>query len=180
MPSSLRGRTPGRAPYSPSCPKATFPKFSRPTKGWGACSSPALEHALVSGWSYSRPCTACNTSSALLKVSVPAPLMRSTTSWGASLLWAVEATSSLLAGKFRFGRNYWSWPRSRLLRSPRLPRLLFFVLLCSVSSTPLVGAFLPALTGIPNKTPSPSAAKRNLEIRSGDMTVLPNGRKDRF
>src|SRR5215217_7979968 len=37
-------------------------------------------------------------------------------------------TSSLLAGKFRFGKNCWSWPRSRLLRSPRLPRLMFLFL----------------------------------------------------
>src|SRR5215211_5314264 len=50
--------------------------------------------------------------------------MFSTTSWGASLLWASEATSSLLAGKFMFGRYCWSWPRSRL---PRLPKLMRFL-----------------------------------------------------
>src|SRR5215203_2995989 len=74
---------------------------------------------------YRRPCAACSASSALLKVSVPAFLRFSTTSWGASLLWAVEATSSLLAGKFIFGRYCWSWPRSRL---PRLPKLMRYLL----------------------------------------------------
>src|SRR5215207_4752318 len=73
---------------------------------------------------YRRPCAACSASSALLKVSVAAFLKFSTTSCGASLLWASEATSSLLAGKVTFGRYCWSWPRSRLPRSPRLPRLM--------------------------------------------------------
>src|SRR5215203_4403170 len=37
-------------------------------------------------------------------------------------------TSSLLAGKFKFGRYCWSCPRSRLLKSPRLPRPMFLFL----------------------------------------------------
>ena len=60
------------------------------------------------------------------------------------MLWAVEATSSLLAGKFRFGRNCWSWPRSRLLRSPGL--LLVHKLLLDT---------LPDLVPHPSEDPEP-------------------------
>ena len=62
---------------------------------------------------------------------------------GASLLWAVETTSSLLAGKSRFGRYCWSWPRSRLPRSPRLPSSFSSSLLLPTTSVP----FLPVAPG---------------------------------
>src|SRR5215204_3463040 len=80
-------------------------------------------------FAYAFPCTVCKTSSALLKVSYLEFLTLSSTSCGASLLWRSESTSSLVAGKFTLGRSCWSWPRSRLPRSPRLPRPMFLSLL---------------------------------------------------
>src|SRR5215211_2388005 len=84
---------------------------------------------LLSVFAYRFPRTVCKTSSALLKVSLLEFLTLSTTSCGASLLWRSESTSSLVAGKFTLGRSCWSWPRSRLPRSPRLPRPMFLSLL---------------------------------------------------
>ena len=103
-----------------------------------------LEQALAGGRPYRRPCTACNTSSALLKVSVSAPLVRLTTSCGVSLLWAVEATSSLSAGKFTLGRNCWSWSVYPQCPWPQTPRKRFglFSFLSPSSSKELEEAVL--------------------------------------
>src|SRR5215216_4698487 len=91
---------------------------------------------------YLFPRTVSNTSSVLLKVSVLEFFSWSITSCGALLFWASDITSSLLAGKFIFGRYCWSCPRSRLLRPPKLPRPMF-LFLPSRSRTSI--AFLPTI-----------------------------------
>ncbi len=72
------------------------PRTLRGAPWCGSGSRPARGSCAVLYWPL---CTFCTTSSALLKVSVSEFLICCTRYWGALLLSASEATSSLLAGK---------------------------------------------------------------------------------
>src|SRR5215204_6600051 len=124
---------------------------------------------------YLFPRTVSNTSWALLKVSVLEFFIWSTTSCGALLFWTSDMTSSLLAGKFKFGRYCWSCPRSRLRRSPRspkLPRPMFAFLPSRFLSTS--GPFYP-LCPLPNQRfhrPRRPFALARPRIRMVDLRVI--------